>query len=124
MSFLNFIKLFISEVWTFGDIKLNFASHQLSAYRQYQLVTSIFDGAKMIKIESNSVMNTVVKRFSPIGTDYANSSIVTLDRVLLSEGARHRKMTEQRANIRLLSTLISHGSAETRRSSLLSYWAR
>ena len=44
-------------------------------------------------------MNTVVKRFSPIGTDYANSSIVTLNRVLLSEGARHRKMTEQRAKI-------------------------
>ena len=78
----------------------------------------------MIKIESNSVMNTVVKRFSPIGTDYANSSIVTLDRVLLSEGARHRKMTEQRANIRSLSTLIAHGSAERRRSGLLSYWAR
>ncbi len=124
MSFLNFIKLFTSEVWTFGDIKLNFASHQLSAYRQYQLVTSIFDGAKMIKIESNSVMKTVVKRFSPIGTDYANPSIVTLDRVLLIEGARHRKMTEQRANIRLLSSLIAHGSAGGRWFSLLSYWAR
>ena len=78
----------------------------------------------MIKIESNSVMNAVVKRFSPIGTDYANSSIVTLDRVLLSEGARHRKMTEQRANIRSLSTLIAHGSVERHQFSLLSYWAR
>jgi hypothetical protein len=39
-------------------------------------------------------MNTVAKRFSPIGTDYANSSIVMLNRVAQRGVARHQEMTE------------------------------
>ena len=60
-------------------------------------------------------MNTVVKRFSPIGTDYAIPTNVTLDRVFLNEGARHRKMTEERGNICSLSTMIAHGTDKRRR---------